>query len=207
MVNLFGRVTLVSALSVIRVPHPVHSVLCLIASFVSACALMILRGVEFLGLIFVVVYVGAIAVLFLFVVMMLNLNATSQRQTRETSRLDRWASLRLIVSVMELAVRSAMGLEASSSGERTFWNLGGQPYVMWVERMDPRTTMETLGQVLYTHKFIYLLMAGFVLLVARVGAVVLTLKVRTFALSKRQQVHQQRSRDSDRALMMTRVGS
>jgi NADH:ubiquinone oxidoreductase subunit 6 (subunit J) len=168
---------------------------------------MRLLQVEFMALIFVVVYVGAIAVLFLFVVMMLNLNTTSmQTTTLDPRRRDAWATLRLCGARGER-------LRAGVSGEwvrldvaqATQGALATGAYVNWVDRLDSRTTLQTMGQVLYTHSFVYLLLAGFVLLVARVGAIVLTLKVRTFARAKRQHVHQQRSRDAERAIMRTRV--
>lgn len=201
--HVFGGISRLAALSVILVSNPVHSVLSLIVAFVSACGLMMLLQVEFMSLVFVVVYVGAIAVLFLFVVMMLNLNSIPAQRTFSAGRLDRWAALRVVRSMME---RRRVGL-GSSFESASHVDPSMTHHVQWVERLDPMTTLETMGQLLYTHKFIYLLMAGFVLLVARVGAIVLTLKVRTFARSKRQQVHQQRSRDAERALMMTRVGS
>ena len=194
--TLFGLTTRVSARSVIRVSNPVHAVLCLISAFVSACALMRLLQVEFMALIFVVVYVGAIAVLFLFVVMMLNIGSSKEPMS---ARSDVWAFIRLFVARTERAlVRGSYGLVRRHTASQTV-------YVDWVELIDPVNSLETMGQVLYTHSFVYLLLAGFVLLVARVGAIVLTLKVRTFARSKRQQIHQQRSRDSESAIMMTRT--
>lgn len=194
----FSGRTRASARAVVRVPNPVHAVLCLIASFVSACALMMLLQVEFMSLIFVVVYVGAIAVLFLFVVMMLNLGSIKDPMSSQVG----------LLSVMLLGlVGLQMMLRRGSYGDkRVALQASMEPtYVAWVDLWDPMTTMDTLGQLLYTHSFVYLLLAGFVLLVARIGAIVLTLKIRTFARSKRQQVHQQRSRDSERAVMLTRL--
>lgn len=193
----FSARTRSSARAVVRVPNPVHAVLCLIASFVSACVLMRLMQVEFMSLIFVVVYVGAIAVLFLFVVMMLNLGAIKEpRSSQRSSR----ARMRGRLGVTYRAVRPA-----SYSDTRVPLSVGSdRAYVRWLDLWDPRTTLDTMGQRLYTHSFVYLLLAGFVLLVARLGAIVLTLKIRTFARSKRQQVHQQRSRDADRAVMRVR---
>ena len=213
--TVFSALCRGSARAVILLPHPVHSVLSLIASFVSACALMRLLQVEFMALIFVVVYVGAIAVLFLFVVMMLNLNSANTQRTLDLRRLDQWAALVRLSSRMGARrwsldsslppARSVGVLDELDRASGLGWG-SSVAYVQWVDRRDPLTTLDTLGQVLYTHKFVDLLLAGFVLLVALVGAIVLTLKVRSFARAKRQQVHQQRSRDADRALMMTRVG-
>lgn len=204
--TLFGLTTRVSARSVIRVAHPVHAVLCLIASFVSACALMRLLQVEFMALIFIVVYVGAIAVLFLFVVMMLNLGSSSSLSHGDEDGSPRGTGgkTRRLSSVRCGISRSERRLVRSSYGLVGVTHLTQEPYVNWVELMDPMNSLETMGQRLYTHYFLYMLLAGFVLLVARVGAIVLTLKVRTFARSKRQQVHQQRSRDAERAIRMTK---
>ena len=88
---------------------------------------------------------------------------------------------------------SLMSMGEAASTDRT--------YVSWVSLVDPRTTMDTLGQVLYTHRFVYVLRAGFVLLVALVGAIVLTLKVRRASMAKRQHLHEQLSRDADHAVM------
>lgn len=192
----FSALMLASATAVIMVPNPVHSVLALVLSFVSSCGLMMLLQVEFMALVFIMVYVGAIAVLFLFVVMMLNLG-----RLKDTMFSTGWMGMFLMRGLVEwilvdyVYASISVPLSVSSS----------ESYVMWSELLDTFTTLDTLGQVLYTHYLSYLLMAGFVLLVARIGAIVLTLKVRTFALSKRQQVFQQLSRDADRAILLVRA--
>jgi len=196
----FSGIARTAARRVVRAPNPVHSVLNLVLAFVNVCALMLRLQVEFMALIFMVVYVGAIAVLFLFVVMMLNLTPQKERTYGESVRramrsgvraLERW---RMGARQDRLKVE---GTEVMNSEQRQ--------HVIWVNRMDPRTNLEVLGQVLYTHYFIYVLAAGFVLLVAMIGAIVLTLKVRGFAMAKRQQIHQQRSRDADRAVLIARI--
>lgn len=192
----FGARTRVSAAAVVLLPNPVHAVLSLIVSFVSGSALMLMLQVEAMGLLFITVYVGAIAVLFLFVVMMLNLgNTNDPRWSRTSVRYGSGARVALV---------GFLGFEGMR-GWVTVKEQTQESYVQWVDLMDSLNGMEALGQLLYTHRFIYLLLAGFVLLVARRGAIVLTLKVRTFVLSKRQQVYQQRSRDADRAIMKLRV--
>jgi len=188
---------------VIRVSHPVHAVLSLILSFVSACVLMMRLQIEFMSLIFIVVYVGAIAVLFLFVVMMLDLNSLGKQTSSSYGNKNSALSLFLIASlIIFMLVRGNNNPIFSSPNLPRI--IKSKSYVEWVERMDQLNSLETIGQILYTTKFVYLIMAGFVLLVARVGAIVLTLQVRSFALAKRQQVHQQRARKSTNALMMTR---
>lgn len=205
--HVFSGISRLAALSVILVSNPVHSVLSLIVAFVSACGLMMLLQVEFMSLVFVVVYVGAIAVLFLFVVMMLNLGSVKDIWGR--SRVASWMSVIVFVGVAEFLLRETgyrPSLVDLDGAQDVLHRAGMESFVVWNELLDPVTTLDTLGQVLYTNSFIYLLLAGFVLLVARIGAIVLTLKVRTFAIAKRQQVFQQLARDSDRAIMMVRGG-
>jgi len=195
----FSGLTILSSLRVVRLPHPVHAVLSLVLAFVSASALMILLQLEFMALIVVVVYVGAIAVLFLFVVMMLNLAPSNEGRRSGAEVL---ASFRVAMSLYRrLTMSQGERVQALPSVLDTS-NVGGSTsYVQWVTLVDSRTTMDTLGQVLYTHRFVYVLMAGFVLFVALVGAIVLTLKVRHASIAKRQQLHQQLSRDADHAVM------
>lgn len=156
---------------------------------------------EFRALLFIVVYVGAIAVLFLFVVMMLNL-----RMPTGVGALKSWpgrARCLAGVGLMEVVMRYVQAyrgqmesVTASLAGGKT-----GSAYVGWIERLDSVPNMQTLGQVLYTEYALYVVLAGFVLLVAMLGAIVLTLKDRSFAVAKRQQAHQQMSRDSRRAIV------
>lgn len=195
--GVFSLIAMFSSVAVVVVANPVHSVLGLIVAFVSSCGLMMMLQVEFMSLVFIVVYVGAIAVLFLFVVMMLNLGDRKESSWEETVFM-----LNLFLGLGAVQMVLASYFYSSLVGELD--QMGSSNYLVWMELVDSLTTLSTLGQVLYTHYFLYLLMAGFVLLVARVGAIVLTLKVRTFALSKRQQVFQQLSRDADRAIMLVR---
>ena len=189
--NVFSGVAVLSSLLVVRLPHPVHAVLSLIVAFVSASALMRLMQLEFMALIFVVVYVGAIAVLFLFVVMMLNLSPSGEG--RRTGA-EVGSSMALGAVLYGLLMASHHELVTVRDGSEL-------SYVEWVTLRDPLTSMDTRGQILYTQRFVYVLIAGFVLLVALVGAIVLTLKVRRSSIAKRQQLHQQLSRDADHAVM------
>ena len=197
LINVFSRIARGSARVVVLASNPVHSVLSLVLAFVNVCGLMLLLQVEFIALIFRVVYVGAIAVLFLFVIMILNLGTVSKENHLEQSVVSILGRLfqveRALLLSHEVGLVDSTGL--LSRGE----------YVTQIKRMDGRNTIETLGQVLYTHYFMYVIIAGFVLLVAMIGAIVLTLSVRTFARAKRQQVQQQRSRDIENAVMRVRL--
>lgn len=179
LMNIFSRRARGSARVVVRASNPVHSVLSLVLAFVNVCGLMLRLQVEFMARIFRVVYVGAIAVLFLFVIMMLNLGTVSKENLLEQAVVG-GLGLRFWLERARLLSRE---VSLKSHSDR----LSRGDYVSWVKRRDGMNTMETLGQVLYTHYFMYVVMAGFVLLVAMIGAIVLTLSVRTFARAKRQQ--------------------
>jgi len=195
---------------VVRSANPVHSVLYRVVVFVNASRRRFLLQVELRARILRVVYVGAIAVLFRFVVMMLNLSETVSTSSRDqpgkergqifagmTRRLGRGRGRRYGRSSDPFIPTSVM--ERGDSEGRRGTRTG--TYVEWVKRRDPMRGIIAFGQVLYTDGRRYVVAAGMVLLVAMVGSIVLTLKVRTFARAKRQQIDQQRSRDGDRAIM------
>jgi len=208
----FSGLGLRSAGGVLLTSNPVHSVLFLVLTFRNGSGLMRLLGAEFRALLFIVVYVGAIAVLFLFVVMMLNLamptgagRVKSERGLgRRRGGLVRVEGRRLISTRGthdEEGVSRHLRERDSQEGARESGSTG---YVGWRELVDPVANMETLGQVLYTEYALYVVLAGFVLLVAMIGAIVLTLQERSFAVAKRQQAYQQIARDASRAIMRVR---
>ncbi len=157
---LFASVTCLAGLMVISSRNPVHSVLFLILSFFNAAGLFILLGAEFLAMLLVVVYVGAVAVLFLFVVMMLDINFAELRDG-----FQRYMPLGLGVGGLLLTEILFV-----------FFNRENMP-----ERLDLTTGVSNtraLGRVLYTD-YIYLFqIAGLILLVAMIGAITLTLRKR-----------------------------
>ncbi|HBF99641.1 MAG TPA: NADH-quinone oxidoreductase subunit J [Alphaproteobacteria bacterium] len=165
---LFAAVTVAAAFMVIVARNPVHSVLFLILTFFNAAGLFVLIGAEFLAMILVVVYVGAVAVLFLFVVMMLDIDFVELRQgflqyvpIGAVIGLILMAELILVIGANS-AVDGAAGNVLSSSF----------PVVSDVSNAD------ALGRLIYT-EFAYLFeAAGMVLLVAMIGAIVLTLRQR-----------------------------
>jgi len=198
-----------SARMVVRSPNAVHSVLYRVVVFVNASRRRFLLQVEFRARILRVVYVGAIAVLFRFVVMMLNLSETvaggqQERKTEEgytnrgrvfgamTLRLGR---VRLSMYTMTSTPRRTPARVSRSENKITF-----RTHVEWVNVRDTIWGMHGFGQILYNDGILYVIGAGIVLLVAMLGSIVLTLKVRTFARAKRQQLDQQRSRDADQAI-------
>ena len=164
---IFAGALIGGGLMVISSRNPVHSVLFLIFSFFNAAALFILMGAELLALTLVIVYVGAVAVLFLFVVMMLDINFAELRQG----------------FIRYLPVGAVIG--AVLLGELVFvlgsWVFAGRAQTLAAAPIpDPVHTSNAaaLGEVLYTQYFLYFQLAGIVLLVAMIGAIVLTLRHR-----------------------------
>jgi len=162
---LLSAVLLVCALAVVSARNPVHSVLFLIASFFSAAGLFVLVGAEFLAMLLVIVYVGAVAVLFLFVVMMMDVDFAALKQgfARYLPLGGLIAGI-LAVEIAVVAVAYVAGKGAAGRNAAPMAALGGV------------TNAETIGRVLYTSYIYYFQAAGLVLLVAMVGAIVLTLK-------------------------------
>ena len=156
---LFATLTVASALAVIFARNPVHSVLWLIVSFFSAAGLMLLVGAEFIAMLLVIVYVGAVAVLFLFVVMMLDIDFAQLR-----SGFTRNLPFGIIIAMVLLGEVIVAEL-ARSSGP----SLAGQRIP---EAKVPNIV--ALGQLLYSRYLFAFEIAGLILLVAMVGAIVLT---------------------------------
>ena len=156
--------TVIAGFAVITARNPVHSVLFLIAAFFSAAGLFVLLGAEFLAMLLVVVYVGAVAVLFLFVVMMLDVDFIRLRQG-----FTRYLPLAAIVAGVLLAEMVMVSIAVVQNGAAA-----GMP------SPDPQaaaiSNVETIGRVLYTDYVYFFQAAGLVLLVAMIGAIVLTLR-------------------------------
>ena len=160
---LYAGICIASAFMVIASRNPVHSVLFLILAFVNAAGLFVLLGAEFLAMILIVVYVGAVAVLFLFVVMMLDVDFAELRQGF-LNYLPVGALISLIFAIELVLVLGA-------------WAIGpGAPAAVAVPTPAKLTNTEALGRILYTHYIYFFQAAGLILLVAMVGAIVLTLR-------------------------------
>lgn len=156
---------IISALLVILSKNPMHSVLSLVMTFVLSSILMINLGVEFLALLFLIVYVGAIAILFLFVVMMLNINL--EELLDNTSK---YAPISVIVGTF-------LALELNYVMEINPYNWETISYIDWSKSFNGfDTNILLLGQYLYTEYYLYFIIASMVLLVSMIGAIILTLK-------------------------------
>lgn len=189
---IFSSVAVLSAFMVISSRNPVHSVLFLILTFVNAAGLFMLAGAEFLALILIVVYVGAVAVLFLFVVMMLDVDfGAFRRGYLQYMPIGLLVGAVLLLELLmvggswiispEVAAGSAVPIDASISNTRA------------------------LGQLLYT-RYVYLFEgAGMILLVAMIGAIVLTLKHKPNV--KRQDIAAQVARTPETAIEVVKVKS
>ncbi|WP_374383900.1 NADH-quinone oxidoreductase subunit J [Dongia sp.] len=157
---VFAAVAVISALLVVGNRNPVYSVLFLILTFFNVAALFVLIGAEFLAMMLVVVYVGAVAVLFLFVVMMLDINFVELRQG-----FVRYLPIGAVVGVILAAelvfVMTGTGLGTATAGAPT-------------PPIDQVSNTEALGNIMYTQYFYLFQVAGLVLLVAMMGAIVLT---------------------------------
>jgi NADH-quinone oxidoreductase subunit J len=187
---LFACICLASAVMVIASRNPVHSVLWLILAFVNAAGLFLLMGAEFLAFILIVVYVGAVAVLFLFVIMMLDLDLSQLRH----GVLQYLPFGLLIGGIVLVELLLVVGS----------WAIGpGVPSTMPMPIPANITNTEALGLVLYTRYVYFFEAAGVILLVAMVGAIVLTLehKVRV----KRQNISEQVHRDPKTAIEVVKV--
>ncbi|MHB8885057.1 MAG: NADH-quinone oxidoreductase subunit J [Methylovirgula sp.] len=189
---LFSAVMIAAAFLVVTARNPVHSVLFLILAFVNAAGLFILLGAEFLAMILIVVYVGAVAVLFLFVIMMLDVDFAELKQGF-MQYLPIGATIGGIV-FLELAF--VVGS----------WSIGPMA-TLHVPTPAPASLSNTaaLGTVLYTQYFYLFEAAGLVLLTAMIGAIVLTLHHK--AGVKRQSVEVQNARTANTAVELKKVPS
>jgi NADH-quinone oxidoreductase subunit J len=189
---LMAAMTIASGIAVVSAKNPVHSVLFLIAAFFSAAGLFVLLGAEFLAMLLVVVYVGAVAVLFLFVVMMLDVDFAQLRQGF-LQYLPVGALIGVVFLVELLMVVGS-------------WVIGpGVPraITMPIPPAESVTNTEALGLVLYTRYVYYFEAAGLVLLVAMIGAIVLTLHHRRGV--RRQNISVQNARTAATAIEIRKV--
>ena len=164
---MFATVAIAAGVMVISARNPVHSVLFLIAAFFNAAGLFVLMGAEFLAMILVIVYVGAVAVLFLFVVMMLDINFVEMRQG--FLQYLPIGGLIGVILLIELLFVFASWTVTPDAG-----NVAALPMSDLAEVSNTRA----LGRLLYTKYLYFFQAAGLVLLVAMIGAIVLTLRPR-----------------------------
>lgn len=183
---VFATVLLVSATMVITARNPVHSVLFLILAFFNAAGLFLVAGAEFLAMLLVIVYVGAVAVLFLFVVMMLDIDFTQMREG-----FQRYAPIGACVGGI-LFVELIMALGN--------WKMAPDTGIAPLSGAPGLTNTAALGTLIYTHYVLLFQSCGLVLLVAMIGAIVLTL--RQTNTGRRQDISKQHARTREDTLVL-----
>ena len=187
---LFALSTITGGLFTVLSRNPVHSVLWLILSFLSSAGLFVMLGAEFVAMLLIIVYVGAVAVLFLFVVMMLDVDFASLK-----AEMSKYLPLGLLIVVI-LLMELAMGLAVWVPSD------GAEAARAAPIPSDLHNTA-ALGLLLYDKYFLLFQLAGLILLVAMIGAIVLTLRHRKDV--KRQDILAQIYRDPDKSLSLKNV--
>jgi NADH-quinone oxidoreductase subunit J len=187
---LFALCTITGGLFTVISRNPVHSVLWLILAFLSSAGLFVLLGAEFVAMLLIIVYVGAVAVLFLFVVMMLDIDFAELK-----AEMAKYMPLALLIGLV-LLMQFGMAFGAWES------NASADSMRAAVTPTDAHNT-EALGLLLYDQYFLLFQLAGLILLVAMIGAILLTLRHRTDV--KRQNVLEQMYRDPAKAMELKDV--
>ena len=192
MFYVLAVVTVGAGVMVIASRNPVHSVLFLILAFFNSAGLFVMMGAEFLAMILIIVYVGAVAVLFLFVVMMLNINFAELRAGfLQYLPIGGVIGIILLAELVMVFASGAIDIEVPTKVASP------------TPPPDEITNTQALGDVLYTH-YVYLFQgAGFILLIAMVGAIVLTHRRRTDV--RRQRIADQVARDPKAAVQVTDI--
>lgn len=186
----FAFFTVLAGIMVISLKNPVHAVLFLIFAFFNAAGLFILIGAEFIAMTLIIVYVGAVAVLFLFVIMMLNIDIAEVRQG-----FLKYLPLGLGLGFL-IFIQIYYSLSISQES---------LPELIRPSVNEDTTNTEALGRLIYTKYFLIFQGAGIVLLIAMIGAIVLTL---THSHNvKRQNIHKQVSRTREQSVMLVDVKS
>jgi len=188
---LFAAMVLVSGMFTITARNPVHAVLWLILAFFNAAGLMVLLGAEFIAMLLIIVYVGAVAVLFLFVVMMLNIDFAELR-----SGFAKYLPIGMVLAI-GLAAEIIIGIGAYSAGTI---ELGRR--ISPIDKHVPN--IQAIGNLLYTRYLFIFEGAGLVLLVAMIGAIVLTHRER--GGTRPQNINRQVSRRPQDATRNTQPG-
>ena len=185
---LFSSITVLSSIAVISSRNPVHSVFFLILAFVNSAGIFVLAGAEFLAMILLIVYVGAVAVLFLFVVMMLNIGVDEIKTQAKKYMFSGF--LVAFILLLELIF--------------SFSNLD-IIYQKTNSNVSQLSNTHEIGKILYTDYFLPFQIAGCILLVAMLGAIILTLRSREGVL--RQDVSKQVSRKKEDSIEIIKIGN
>lgn len=197
---LFSILSLFSAFFTVTSKNPIHSVLFLVFVFFNTAGLLILLGVEFLAMLFLIVYVGAVAVLFLFVMMMLNIKISESN-----SSIYRYLPIGLFLSILFLfeifliIEGDLRSLDNVGFTQARYEVLHSEflANTSWTDSTISPTNVDVIGSVLFTYYSYFLIIASVILLVAMIGAIVLTLHRRSDI--RRQDIYRQLQRDFEGA--------
>ena len=180
---IFSGIAIISSLIVIFAPNPVHSVLALILVFFNSALLVLLLDLEFFAVIFVIIYIGAIMVLFTFIIMMLDIKKVSfYVNLRYYFLISGFVLINLALVILVLVNYDLVSLNTES---------GFIGYINWFQLINETSSIFAIGSVLYTFFYFFLMLAGLVLLVAMIGAIVLTIVEGDSISNKRQLLHKQ----------------
>jgi len=177
---IFSSLALVSGGLVVSARNPMHSILFLVLVFCNSAGLLLLLETEFLAMLFLIVYVGAIAILFLFVVMMLNVRITELKES--ILRYIPVGGLILIIFLFEVLLTfdwcliRLSSVSTLNSINQIFLSYPELNLVVWTNNINPVTNIEAIGELLFTYYFYAFFMASMILLVAMIGAILLTMR-------------------------------
>lgn len=194
--SLFSSLAIVSSIMVISLSNAVHSVLFLIFLFCNIISLLLFMEAEFLSLLFLIVYIGAIAVLFLFVVMMLNVKT---KQTKTYTFASLWPII-LIISFV-LFIQFLITIDINFITPKVYYNMF--EWVEWTTEISKFSNTKTIGLTLYTKYSFLFLVCSFLLLVSMIGAIVLTIHQRTSL--KKQNLNQQLTRQFKKSIIFSSI--
>jgi len=206
---LFSLAAIGCSFSVVTTSNPIHAILFVVGAFAGAGSLLMLFGAEYLAILFFILYIGAIAIVFLFVVMMLNIKQAELKETLR-GKLVRYFPLGAIIAFVSLfallyviindsvILYSYSNLNSLSPLTQSIEsNILDNPYIEWYSLLDAVTNVEGLGLLLYTHYFLQFILAAMLLLVAMILVIVLTGFKHDYV--KHQDLFTQMSRESDQA--------
>jgi NADH-quinone oxidoreductase subunit J len=169
LIYFFSILLILSSIMVIVSKNPLHSVLFLVTSFLSSSILLFLFENEFLALFFLIIYLGAIAVLFLFVVMMLNIKYTELQNSILYFPVGIFIGATVLIEVLG-AINKVFSFNTDSTSSNH------NHYLNWYDSLDSYSDLYVLGQIFYTHYVLQILMAGLILYLSTIGVAFLTIK-------------------------------
>lgn len=181
---IFKWLLILTALIVVLTRNPIYSILALVLVFCNGAALLILLGAEFLAFVFIVVYAGAVAVLFLFVIMMINFKTL---ELSSSSILTYFPLSAYVIGALAFEFTFLFSETNSTINDGSISMI--PTYNLWISSLFYVQNIEALGFLLYTHYFFVFILSGLILLVAMLGSIILTLTNRTNM--KRQDIYLQ----------------